>query len=411
MVGMMDELTKNLLAAGINDPETASTADVARTLETLRRVLLEDRIEREVVAEAGLPVSRSPAPSLAAPARATPETMEWAELPKPQALDFSVLESEETPESFELTELRGAMSALEDDGEELAARLSRADSLGRREDEDLTWRELGGGSEEVFYVRASEDWTNTGDAFPFVQGYRFNTDDSTVNDNLKLLVYLPSHDPNAFNVLGNQPMGDPNVREGAVIAVQRDCDGDLVCVSSYMDDPIGTIKMWSFYDQASCPGGWHVCDGTAGTVDMRGRFPVGVYENVEGVQTLGNLGAVGDYAGVVGETGGFAWHGQQENNHNDHDDHKHTINAHYIYEGGLDQHSVAMSTEDNMSGDSPSRSSGALNALGTFSAMKLRHGGSYNPWQAQSPTEESPAFADTDNRPPWCGLAFIQRIN
>jgi len=50
--------------------------------------------------------------------------------------------------------------------------------------------------------------------------------------------------------------------------------------------PAGTIILW-YGDAATPPDGWAFCDGSAGTPDLRGRFPVG---------------AGGNYA--VGETGG-----------------------------------------------------------------------------------------------------------
>lgn len=52
--------------------------------------------------------------------------------------------------------------------------------------------------------------------------------------------------------------------------------------------PLGGIVMWSG-SAASVPSGWHVCDGTSGTPDLRDKFVVG---------------AGGDYA--VGDTGGNA---------------------------------------------------------------------------------------------------------
>jgi len=72
---------------------------------------------------------------------------------------------------------------------------------------------------------------------------------------------------------GRYPDQDPNVRIGDVIAYMMDANGDRVCVSDYMDDPIGTVKIWT--DIANVPAGWQVCDGTNGTPDMRGRFVVG----------------------------------------------------------------------------------------------------------------------------------------
>lgn len=39
--------------------------------------------------------------------------------------------------------------------------------------------------------------------------------------------------------------------------------------------PVGTIVMWSNYDDKGIPDGWKLCDGKAGRPDLRGRFVVG----------------------------------------------------------------------------------------------------------------------------------------
>lgn len=38
--------------------------------------------------------------------------------------------------------------------------------------------------------------------------------------------------------------------------------------------PVGVIALWHG-SIATIPGGWHLCDGTAGTPDLRDRFIVG----------------------------------------------------------------------------------------------------------------------------------------
>lgn len=38
--------------------------------------------------------------------------------------------------------------------------------------------------------------------------------------------------------------------------------------------PKGFISIWSG-DAGSVPPGWHICDGTAGTIDLRDRFLMG----------------------------------------------------------------------------------------------------------------------------------------
>jgi microcystin-dependent protein len=38
--------------------------------------------------------------------------------------------------------------------------------------------------------------------------------------------------------------------------------------------PTGLVILW-YGSTGSIPAGWHLCDGSAGTIDLRGRFPVG----------------------------------------------------------------------------------------------------------------------------------------
>lgn len=64
--------------------------------------------------------------------------------------------------------------------------------------------------------------------------------------------------------------------------------------------PIGGIVMWSG-NIASIPSGWHLCDGTSGTPDLRNRFVVGAYADSLGVAKSGIMGA-------LMQTGGAATH-------------------------------------------------------------------------------------------------------
>lgn len=56
--------------------------------------------------------------------------------------------------------------------------------------------------------------------------------------------------------------------------------------------PIGTIVMWSGAE-GTIPTGWHICDGTNGTPDLRGRFVLGVGESSATGHTNHALGSVG----------------------------------------------------------------------------------------------------------------------
>lgn len=42
--------------------------------------------------------------------------------------------------------------------------------------------------------------------------------------------------------------------------------------SSATNVPIGGIILWG---QEAIPDGWAICDGTNGTIDLRGVFPIG----------------------------------------------------------------------------------------------------------------------------------------
>ena len=64
--------------------------------------------------------------------------------------------------------------------------------------------------------------------------------------------------------------------------------------------PSGVIIMWSG-TIASIPPGWHICDGTNGTPDLRDRFIVGARQDSGGI-------AKTNVHGVLEKTGGEAMH-------------------------------------------------------------------------------------------------------
>jgi hypothetical protein len=79
-------------------------------------------------------------------------------------------------------------------------------------------------------------------------------------DFVEVIVYLPRP---------RDGFADPNVRDGDTIGYQIDEDGDAICVTDYLDDPIGTVKMWSGAEE-DVRGGWRIL------AVSEGRFPVGV---------------------------------------------------------------------------------------------------------------------------------------
>lgn len=84
--------------------------------------------------------------------------------------------------------------------------------------------------------------------------------------------------------------GDPNVKSGAPIeyAIERRRTGRAVCVSSYMDDKINTVKLWKG-DSGSIPSGWRICTDIGGN-DPRGRFVANYKSGDVDFGTLGQIG-------------------------------------------------------------------------------------------------------------------------
>jgi hypothetical protein len=68
-------------------------------------------------------------------------------------------------------------------------------------------------------------------------------------------------DPTIEVLLPPANESDPNVVAGYVIAFAQTTDSSNVCVSDYMDDKIGTVKMWSGVN-IDVPVGWGVMDGS-----------------------------------------------------------------------------------------------------------------------------------------------------
>lgn len=122
---------------------------------------------------------------------------------------------------------------------------------------------------------ATGNWVNNAHpAVPTVAA----TDNDT-GDVLSILLYRTS------------PAMDPNVRTGYTVVYALDLAGNAVATCGYVDDKVGMVKVWSGA-VIDIPGGWQICDGTNGTVDLRDRFLVG---------------AGTTYA--VGATGGATTHG------------------------------------------------------------------------------------------------------
>ena len=75
-----------------------------------------------------------------------------------------------------------------------------------------------------------------------------------------------------------------------MIGYRMDVTGTPIAVTSYMDDAIGTVKMWS--KTTDPPTGWDECDGNNyGNIrKLVGRFPVAYQEGHVDYGTLNNVG-------------------------------------------------------------------------------------------------------------------------
>jgi hypothetical protein len=102
---------------------------------------------------------------------------------------------------------------------------------------------------------------------------------------------------------------DPNVRQGDVIAYQREASGDFVNPSGLLDGKVDeSVRI--HLDASNIPPGWTAIDA--------GKFYVG-YDSGDA-----------DY-NAVGKTGGAKTHTHDD--HADHADHHHTLNAGEVLQG------------------------------------------------------------------------------
>jgi hypothetical protein len=66
------------------------------------------------------------------------------------------------------------------------------------------------------------------------------------------------------------------------------------CLTPQFDAPLGTIRLWGKKDASDDPvdppRGWEICDGTNGTPDLRGRFPLGYLSSDGTAGTMHNTG-------------------------------------------------------------------------------------------------------------------------
>lgn len=142
----------------------------------------------------------------------------------------------------------------------------------------------------MVWYRTQENWrTNAGDARvkcrKVTAAPRRTSSTTDVTD---VWVYLPRTRP-----------GDPNVVASTNLLCATDEDGSLTCISDYLDDKIGTAKLWDL-TAATIPAGWGLMDGTGNSVLNGGT---GITMKI-GVGPLDAFARFTDSDGAVGTSGG-----------------------------------------------------------------------------------------------------------
>lgn len=138
---------------------------------------------------------------------------------------------------------------------------------GRHEVLTLRRRESG----RLRWAKATTKWTNLPDNGSYVHCHRALDRDGTLElddeeEPIAVTVYLP------------RPGGavDPNVRADDVIGYLVEENAEAIAVTGYLDDSIGTVKMW-VKGEEEIPGGWRIYSPSPG------RFPVGVTTSDEDI--------------------------------------------------------------------------------------------------------------------------------
>ncbi len=154
------------------------------------------------------------------------------------------------------------------------------------------------------------------------------------------------------------------------------------------------------------------------TVDLRRRFIMGVDPGGYAGDAAKGIGG----EATVGSKGGFRWHGLSEedplgdsgsfaNRHPDHDDHFHVVNHQYQQaQAGSDVYVEQDVNQEWKPGQWAYMSGMKTGDYHSPQPIVSRHGGIVNDWTPLDPPEEAHDYKDTDNRPPYYVLAFIERL-
>ena len=173
--------------------------------------------------------------------------------------------------------------------------------------------------------------------------------------------------------------------EVSVVKWELESGGEKVITSYIWDDPIGTVKQW--YKPANqIRQGWRVCDGDANVdfTGMYGRF----------AKHIGPSGTE-----KIGDKGGFKTHGVTENNHDDH-----VINTEYAIDtvGGLDIGEAGPGETGTNTPPPDAHTHPITVGLGEYQVAEAFPPGEGN--------DDTYRHSNTDNRPPYTVVRFIERF-
>jgi len=136
-------------------------------------------------------------------------------------------------------------------------------------------RNGGTSSTTVSWGVATANWTDNGASCDHVTVQAAEDCEGTNPTGPTLTILLPK------NIDGADGM-DPNIESGAVIGYMNAAGSSKVCVTDYLDDKIGTVKLWAADSGGGVPPGWAVMNGSANSTanggsnidmtDAGGRF-------------------------------------------------------------------------------------------------------------------------------------------
>lgn len=276
---------------------------------------------------------------------------------------------------------------------------------------------------EIHWGVAGADWVQgggVGNTFPDLDFVTvFPAADMTGADpqvGAPVIVYLPS-----------VSAVDPNVREGDILAY-RFSAGEYFALSDHTDGKIGDIKIWTLRDGGDAPrdipGGWFLADGNNGTDNLSGLF-LPQYDAADA-----------DY-NAFGATGGFKGHGGDVNDHADHEVPAHghgtdtggstvTVTGDITTSGSGHGHAVTVQdgtdtiiADDSGTGTDLDVAPATHGHTATTSGSGGTHGHTNQSLSEGTPhthtiTEQGAVtltHTETDNRPPYFTVFYIQRIN